>query len=505
MRISRWFFALLGAAVLVGAVMAPQRGGVPGAEADAALAVSAGVGGSHTCALTATGGVKCWGANAGGQLGNGTFTDSNVPVNVTGLTSGVAAVSSGGRHTCAVTTAGGLKCWGINNFGQLGNSITVNMALPGDVNGMTSGVMAVSAGNAHTCALTTAGGLKCWGSNFAGQLGNGTYTQSLVPSDVSGLASGVAAVSAGRDHTCAVTTAGGLKCWGTNVDGQLATGAILQSNVPFDISGLTSGVAAVSVGYDHTCVITTGGALKCWGSNNFGQLGRGTTFDYSLIPTDVSGLTSGVAAVSSGTYYTCAVTTGGAAKCWGANGYGQLGNGSVTQSSLPLDASGLTSGAAAVSTGYVHACALTTAGALKCWGANGVGQLGNAATANSSTPAGVNQLASGVAAVSTSWDHTCAVTTAGGLKCWGYNGTGQLGIGTNTDRAVPVDVTGMTSGVAAASTGSNHTCAVTTAGGAKCWGYNSFGELGSGLLSAKLEPLLSECWMKLCIFDGLRD
>ena len=145
-------------------------------------------------------------------------------MDVSGLASGVTAVAAGGRHTCAVTTTGGVKCWGENAFGQLGDGTNNWSNVPVDVTGLASGVAAVAAGDAHTCAVTTAGGVKCWGDNLYGKLGDGTNTPSSVPVNVSGLASGVTAIAAGKFHSCALTTAGGVKCWGSNYSGGLGDG-----------------------------------------------------------------------------------------------------------------------------------------------------------------------------------------------------------------------------------------------------------------------------------------
>ena len=282
----------------------------------------------HTCALTSAGGVKCWGANESGQLGNGTTTDSDKPVDVSGLKSGVIAIAAGGQHTCAVTSTGGVKCWGLNDGGQLGNgtnsyygcapsSAPCSSSTPVDVEGLASGVTAIAAGAGWVCALTSAGGVKCWGWNYYGQLGNGTPSPiSNTPVDVSGLASGVSAISANSLHACALTTAGHVKCWGSsNPDGSI------DSDVPVDVSGLGGGVTAITAGGLHACAIISGGGVRCWGTNSEGELGNGSTTD-SDSSVEVSGLTEGVTDLAQGSTYdflsthTCALTSEGAVKCW---------------------------------------------------------------------------------------------------------------------------------------------------------------------------------------------
>jgi alpha-tubulin suppressor-like RCC1 family protein len=447
-------------------------------------------GGSHTCALTTTGGVKCWGDNSSGQLGDGTTTDRATPVDVSGLTSGVSAIAAGNYHTCALTTTGGVKCWGDNDFRQLGDGTTTDRSTPVDVSGLTSGVSAIAAGNYHTCALTTTGGVKCWGDNFSGQLGDSTTTDRATPVDVSGLTSGVSAIAAGGLHTCALTTTGGVKCWGDNEFGQLGDGTTTDRFTPVDVSGLTSGVSAIAAGNYHTCALTTTGGVKCWGYNGFGQLGDGTAFINSVTPVDVSGLTSGVSAIAAGDYHTCALTTTGGVKCWGNNSSGQLGDGTTTGSATPVDVSGLTSGVSAIAAGGLHTCALTTTGGVKCWGNNSSGQLGDGtAPIKSVTPVDASGLTSGVSAIAAGGSHTCALTTTGGVKCWGDNNLGQLGDGTTTGSATPVDVSGLTSGVSAIAAGDNHTCALTTTGGVKCWGDNEFGQLGDGTTTGSATPV----------------
>ncbi len=358
-------------------------------------AVAITTGGDYTCALLSTGGVMCWGWNLFGQLGNGTTTDPLAPVEVLGLTNGVAAIAAGGYHTCALTTAGGVKCWGDNDVGQLGDGSPMNCHMPVDVSGLSSGMTAVAAGGWHTCALTAAGGVKCWGWNIYGQLGDGTTTDRLTPVDVSGLSSGVTAIAVGGYHTCALTAAGGVKCWGS-ITGD-GTGD--YSDTPVDVSDLSSGVTAISaggsfdslaVGYGHTCALIYGG-VKCWGWNYFGQLGDGTGM-YRLTPVDVFGLSSGVTAISAGVEHTCAKIAAGGVKCWGRNDIGQLGDGTRENRLTPVDVSGLSSEVATIFAGGFHTCAQPAAGGVKCWGSNSYGQLGDGTMTDHLTPVDVVRL-----------------------------------------------------------------------------------------------------------------
>ncbi|MEW6402320.1 MAG: RHS repeat-associated core domain-containing protein [Chloroflexota bacterium] len=339
----------------------------------------------HTCAVTTTGGLMCWGKNNSGQLGDGTTTPSVIPVNVSGLMSGVASVTAGASHTCALTTGGGVKCWGYNSSGQLGDNSVTQRTTPVNVSGLTSGAAAVVAGSYHTCALTTAGGVKCWGQNGNGQLGNNSTTSSSIPVNVNGLTSGVIAIAAGNWHTCALLSTGAVKCWGRNDNGQLGDGTLSQRTTPAAVSGLSSGVTAITTGWTHSCAVLSSGGAKCWGNNTNGQLGDGTTTS-SNVPVNVTGFAAAITSIKAGSAHTCARTTTGAVKCWGYNTDGEVGDGTTTQRLTATDVSGLTSGVSAITTSNNHTCALMTTNTLKCWGLNGDGQLNNGSLAYSATP-----------------------------------------------------------------------------------------------------------------------
>jgi alpha-tubulin suppressor-like RCC1 family protein len=345
-------------------------------------------GDSFTCSLASSDGVKCWGANTYGQLGNESTADSAVPVNVKGLTSGVIQIVSGGAHACVLTTVGGVNCWGQNTAGQLGNNSTTNSSVPVDVSGLSSGVASISAGSKHTCASLINGSAQCWGSNEFGQLGNGSTNNSVIPVDVSGLDIHIRDISAGGGHTCVISDPGGaVKCWGKNDYGQLGNGTNTNSLIPVDVSGLTRFVYNISTGKNHTCariMDTTSDKfiLKCWGSNEEGQLGIGS----SNVPISVVVSIEPLLTLSAGYLHTCGITLENrAAKCWGSNASGQLGNNSASNSNVPVDVNGLTSGVSNLSAGASHTCASTASG-IKCWGANDKGQLGNCSTQNSPVP-----------------------------------------------------------------------------------------------------------------------
>ena len=200
-------------------------------------------GGYFSCYMFNTGAVKCWGQNSYGQLGVGTTDDSLSPVTVKNANGAdvtdVLAITTGKYHTCALLNSGAVWCWGYNSYGQLGDGTTHDRSSPVAVSGLSSGVVAISAGHEHTCALLNSGAVKCWGYNSDGQLGDRTTDDRSSPVAVYGLASGVLSVTAGRYHTCAVLTSGAVKCWGDNSNGQLGDGRPVGSSSPVAVSGLT--------------------------------------------------------------------------------------------------------------------------------------------------------------------------------------------------------------------------------------------------------------------------
>jgi alpha-tubulin suppressor-like RCC1 family protein len=375
-----------------GYTLTASLSGVTGATSAAfnVLALSAVSSGLlHNCGRTSDGVAFCWGYNSNGELGNGSTANRSTPVPVSGGLS-LASIRAGGNHSCGVTTGGAAYCWGDNLVGELGNGSTTSSSTPVAVAG---GLMfaAVSPGlQSHTCGLTIGGAAYCWGFGAQGQLGNDSTSNESTPVAVSG-GLNFASVTAGAFHSCGVTTGGAAYCWGSNDSGQLGNGLTTSSSTPVPVSGGLT-FAAVSAGSLHTCGVTTGGAVYCWGFNGYGQLGNGTTLRSSS-PVPVSGGFS-FTSVSAGGLYSCGITTGGAAYCWGNNFEGELGNGATTgvissNSSTPVAVSGGLA-FATLSAGVFQSCAVTTGDAVYCWGFNAYGQLGNGTTSDSNTPVAIS-------------------------------------------------------------------------------------------------------------------
>ncbi|MDF2257433.1 RCC1 domain-containing protein [Streptantibioticus ferralitis] len=383
-------------AVLAAVAAAITTTVITAAPASAATTATAVAGGAyHSLVLTSTGSVLGFGQNSNGQLGDGTTTDRHTPVTMS-LPSGTTAkaVCAGNSFSLVLTSSGSLLATGWNAYGQLGNGTTTDSTTPVSVS-LPSGttVPAIACGAYHSLALTSSGTVLAWGSNSNGQLGDGTITNRTTPVTVS-LPSGTTAtaVGAGADFSYAVTSSGSALAWGDDFISQLGDGGTTDQHTPVSVS-LPSGTTVKSMagGDYHGLAVTGTNSAEAWGYNGNGQLGNGTTTD-STTPTAVS-LPSGTTAtaVSAGSAYSLSLTSAGSVLSWGWNYYGQLGNGTTTDSTTPVTVS-LPSGttATAISAGNYHGLAVTNSGSVLAWGYNTYGQLGNGTTTDSTTPVTVS-------------------------------------------------------------------------------------------------------------------
>jgi alpha-tubulin suppressor-like RCC1 family protein len=362
--------------------------------------------------------------------------------------------------------------------------------------------MQVSAGGSHTCGLTNDGLAYCWGNNDLGQLGDGTHTTPrLKPTAVAGGLHFVQ-ISAGDQHTCAVTAANQAYCWGDNHQGQLGDGTFDNRSLPTLVRGKHQ-FRQIRAGFLYTCAVNVNDVAFCWGDNQFGMLGTGGTL--TLVPVQVAG---GLhwRQVIAGASHTCGVTTNDKGYCWGANNFGELGDGTSTQHSKPTAiAGGLAFREVQPGGGFYidfagepeaedgHSCGVTTDNKAYCWGLNESGVLGTGSPDNSRTPAKVTG-GRRFRFVNTGVLHACGVTLANAVFCWGGNQYGQLGDGSSMDfqpRLSPVRVAGNLSfSSVSAFTLGNHSCGWTTTDGhAYCWGINDFGQLGDGSRTNRPTPV----------------
>jgi alpha-tubulin suppressor-like RCC1 family protein len=360
-------------------------------ERAAALGVTdVAAGANHTCAIV-SGTARCWGENGSGQLGDGSQTKRHTPMPVLMLGGEALDIEAGHNHTCALLTSGSVECWGRNVEGQLGDGTNAQSDEPVEVSGLGSGVAAIATGASHACALTSDGVVSCWGDNAFGQLGDGTQDAANQPVDVAGLSGDTIAIGAGDNHTCAITSQAALQCWGSNEFGQIGTG--MTGNVylePTAVTQMTEGVASVDGGASHTCALRTEGGVRCWGLNVSGQLGDSSN-NQRPTPVSPSGLSSGVSQVDVGQHHSCVRLESGAARCWGANTAGQLGDETNDDRNAPVDVSGISGGLTDIGVGGNHSCAVQTGSAF-CWGANASGQVGDGTKENRTSPVGVSSL-----------------------------------------------------------------------------------------------------------------
>ncbi len=346
-----------------------------------------------------------------------------------------------------------------------------------------------------TCIALLANGATCYSSaECSSGLCNGTCaTTAPTVFDATNCAafggaatSTVTAIASGIAHSCAILGNGTVKCWGRNSAGGIGDGTTIQRSIPAPVVNLGGTAKAISAGDDHTCAILTNNTLRCWGRNGNGQLGDGTmTNRLTPVTINVGGTPTAIAAGNSST---CALLSNGTVRCWGSNSEGQLGDGTTTLRTSPVSVSNLGGTAVALAGGSNHICVRLSNNTMRCWGNNANGQLGDGTTTSRRTPVTVTGLGGTPTAISTGFGSTCAILSNGTLRCWGGNLNGQLGDGTTTNRRTPVTIN-VGGTPTAISRGSSNTCARLSNGTLKCWGYNGQGQLGDGTTTQRTSPV----------------
>lgn len=473
-------------------------------------AVAVGMGRDFSCALLDTGGVRCWGGNAQGQLGDGSNTTRPTPVDVVGIGDATGLALGTGGHACAVLDTGGVRCWGENGHGQLGDGTTTDRNAPVAVAGVTDAVQ-VAVGFAHSCALLADQTVRCWGAGVAYELGNQLPFDQRTPVQVVGLPP-VTVISAGGDadlggnprgFTCGLSTDGSVWCWGkggptgsdpvgprqtgptgvVDVTGSCAitTGrdAFCSTNggawTPVDTGGDVVDIALLSP--PGMCALVAGGGVNCTGTNDAGRLGNGFG-EFVATPRPAVPGVSDVVELATGDVTTCARSSDGQVRCWGNSVFGQRGDGTTDYS--PDATAPVLYDAVAIGAGEWSNCAVRASGAISCWGVG-------ATPAQANTPTTVPG-PTDVVALDGGQGSMCGLQAAGTVVCWGNNSSGQLGDGTTTPAATPVTVVGLTDAVEL-EVGYNHACARRAGGTVVCWGRNDAGALGDGTTTQRTTPV----------------
>lgn len=374
------------------------------------------------------------------------------------LQTSAASLVAGEHHSCSITYGGEVACWGLNTKGQLGDGTSQSRSAPTPIAELKE-VTSLAAGNEHSCALSK-GQIFCWGNNSHGQLGTGNSQNATKPMTVMGL-NNVTSIAAGGDHSCAINNNRRVFCWGENDNGQLGDGTTSSRNKPHEVSGIGDTIQIVA-GSKHTCALSASGLIHCWGANTRGQLGN-SGFDNSLLPVLIPGRTIATQ-LTSGANHSCALMDT-KVWCWGDNTYSQLGRLNAANSRTPIQIPGLE--ATNLGAGYFHTCALNKQNRLSCWGNNQDGQLGiGFESASHTNSTAISALDNPIAFVAGGY-HTCSLTEAGALFCWGSNQFGQLGNGSTVKKTTPAVVPTLSHYLTI--THGKSSCATTVGGGGTCW------------------------------------
>ena len=512
-------------------------------------AVALSSGDAHTCAILDDASISCWGYNNNGQVGDGTTDSRQSPTSV--ILSGQndpIMIDAGFSSTCALFDDGSIQCWGGNNYGQLGIGSNIDSASPQSVTSMSNfEAFDISVGKGFACAAFYDGAVRCWGHNNYGQLGIGSTTNQNQPALLNGYAtgsdeftffSGMAHIlpfhAAGWDFEAEVVSTLPPHLEWNNESMMLNIGADAQpGNITVDVEfSIPSGIITTQVdielteiidpwsdripshtlgfgviddinsqipveiesGRQGTCVMYRGAKTQCIGSSPNGVLGVGSTTSVSSM-TNINTFSEPLRSISMKDNHACGIDTEFQMWCWGHNAYGQLGLGHTSQQSTPqklsTDASGQSLGLAfVVETGFNgHTCGIINE-TTYCWGENDQGQLGDDSTTNRNRPVPIDDTQGlEFTDLALGYKYSCGIINNGSVYCWGYNNYGQLGDNSTTSSSIPVSVDfPSTVQAVAIVAGYAHTCVLTAMDEVYCWGYNSVGNLGDGTTTNSLTP-----------------
>lgn len=348
-------------------------------------------------------------------------------------------ITAGQEHSCGLGPDGRAECWGLNSRGELGDKSYTQRNTPVAVAQGPVTYAHIAAGGSHTCAATTTRRTWCWGSNAAGQLGDGTSaTERSSPVAVLQGTDGYLQIAGGAQHTCVRSDAEKTYCWGSNIQGQLGDNTLTSRNRPAGLENRSGTHFHITAGTNHSCALVSTGLAYCWGGNAYGQIGDGTTTP-RLMPVALWRQGRAFVRIAAGAFHTCGLTSAGQAYCWGLNQQGQLGDGTTTTRLLAVAVSQPTPFVEIVQ-GAEHGCGLSSTGQTYCWGGNQWGQLGDETTANRLTPVAVDQRGVAYVQIAAGARHTCGRTARGQTFCWGRNSGGQIGDNTTSTRLHPVAV-----------------------------------------------------------------
>lgn len=443
------------------------------------------------CALKTNGEIFCWGANAHGEIGDNTHLDSSLGYTIPGINFQQLSMSK--NTVCALSNSNEVYCWGANSIGQAGNDNGNSTKIPTKVEShiqSTKVLTSIIAGQANTCMYVNSEPY-CWGNNEQWQLGTLSPNYLEVYPIHARSFDGNTSLSIGYGHICLTNNLGEISCIGLNSTGQVGRDPALGTGVRqvYKIPS-TSGFSYVRAGLDYSCALKSDGTVWCWGANEHGQLGTGNTTS-SYIPQQVTGLTNAVElSISKRGYHNCARKTDGTVWCWGWNNFGQTGApASPTDQLSPMEALQLKN-ASQLSLGAEFSCGLKD-GQVFCIGHNGYGQSGTGRTGSYSN--GDPALVSQVEKIEAGQMHACVLTTADEVFCWGESTYGQVGHGSVINQSIPISVFKNAKDLAS---GSVHSCAISQNNRLWCWGFNGTAQFGNGDSINSLVPVVSDLTKK---------